>query len=216
MDRVDFCVGREVVSLDPRGGERVCKYQASVGFEPETLLQWSRIAIAGTVLDIGCYSGLFSIAACKLGAQRVVALEPMAAYLERIRDNAGANGVGFEVFNMAADDQVGEKDLTYASGVVYTAGASLSKAKTNKPAKARVHCTTIDALALENVHAIKIDVEGHELPVLRGGLKTIMRDRPKMIIECWDEAARKPVMALLPGYRIAATMDGRNILVEPK
>jgi len=41
----------------------------------------------------------------------------------------------------------------------------------------------LDDFALRNVGVIKIDVEGHELAVLRGAIKTLERDRPSLIVE---------------------------------
>jgi FkbM family methyltransferase len=41
----------------------------------------------------------------------------------------------------------------------------------------------LDDFDLKDVGLIKIDVEGHELAVLRGAVKTLERDRPSLIIE---------------------------------
>jgi hypothetical protein len=41
----------------------------------------------------------------------------------------------------------------------------------------------LDDYAFENVGFIKIDVEGHEESVLRGGLETLQRNRPTLLIE---------------------------------
>jgi len=41
----------------------------------------------------------------------------------------------------------------------------------------------LDDFDIRDVGIVKIDVEGHELAVLRGALKTITRDRPSLVIE---------------------------------
>jgi len=41
----------------------------------------------------------------------------------------------------------------------------------------------LDDFGLQDVGLIKIDVEGHELAVLRGAVKTLERDRPSLIVE---------------------------------
>ncbi len=51
------------------------------------------------------------------------------------------------------------------------------------PDSVEVAVTTIDALDLRNVGLMKIDVEGFELPALRGAAATIERDRPRLMIE---------------------------------
>jgi FkbM family methyltransferase len=54
-----------------------------------------------------------------------------------------------------------------------------------------VQAITLDSytalLGIEKVDFIKIDVEGHELPMLRGAQKTIDRSRPMMMIEMEDK-----------------------------
>ena len=42
---------------------------------------------------------------------------------------------------------------------------------------------TIDSLYLENVSLMKIDVEGHELSVLKGAEQTILKNKPVIILE---------------------------------
>lgn len=47
---------------------------------------------------------------------------------------------------------------------------------------------TMDSFGFENVGLIKVDVEGYEENVLRGGIGTIIRnDFPPILFECWDE-----------------------------
>ena len=50
-----------------------------------------------------------------------------------------------------------------------------------------VSTRTIDSYNLSNIGFIKIDVEGHELEVLQGALKTIiLNDYPPILFEIWD------------------------------
>jgi len=64
-------------------------------------------AVAGagakSFLDLGCGSGILSIAAAKLGFLRVVAVDNDPAAVECARVNAAANGVGGRVTCMEAD-----------------------------------------------------------------------------------------------------------------
>ena len=50
-------------------------------------------------------------------------------------------------------------------------------------AEQEVPVAMLDDFELKDVGIIKIDVEGHELAVLRGALKTLERDRPSLVIE---------------------------------
>jgi FkbM family methyltransferase len=87
---------------------------------------------------------------------------------------------------------------------------------------------TLDSYDLQNVGFIKIDVEGHELTVLRGAADTIRRWRPTMLIEAEDrhrEGAVESVRAWLQqaGYAISSIPDAygssqqssRNMLFCP-
>lgn len=70
------------------------------------------------VLDVGCGSGILSIAAVKLGAARADGCDPDADAVAATRDNAQANGVSAHVFtSLGSFEQVGEKkyDLVVAN-----------------------------------------------------------------------------------------------------
>jgi len=46
----------------------------------------------------------------------------------------------------------------------------------------------LDDLNIENIGLIKIDVEGHEIHVLKGALETLKRNNyPPILFESWDE-----------------------------
>lgn len=51
----------------------------------------------------------------------------------------------------------------------------------------QVECRTLDSYNLDNIGFIKIDVEGFEEKVIRGGLLTIIGNNyPPILFECWD------------------------------
>lgn len=64
-------------------------------------------------------------------------------------------------------------------------GASLSETKIGARPHLRIkaECARLDALNPPPAGLLKIDVEGHERAVLDGAAKTIVRDKPVMIIE---------------------------------
>jgi hypothetical protein len=58
----------------------------------------------------------------------------------------------------------------------------------------------LDDRGLTDVDLLKIDVEGFEIAVLRGAAATIAASRPVILIEVWDDLARREaVRALLAG-----------------
>jgi ribosomal protein L11 methyltransferase len=64
----------------------------------ELLLEQPR----GSVVDVGCGSGVLAIAAAKLGHAPVLALDVDEAAVEAARENAAANGVSLEVRRLDA------------------------------------------------------------------------------------------------------------------
>lgn len=181
-------------------------------FEPDSLAAWVAMCDPGSeVLDVGAYSGLFAIAAAKRGA-RPIAIEPMPANVERIKANAGLNGVKFSVLQAAATDSKGTATLGFNPAVYMTAGASLNR---TSGAGIKVRTLRIDDLKFERLAAIKIDVEHHELYVLRGAEETLRKFRPRLIVEALDNSAKQAVTAMLKGYRNAGVRDVRNLILEP-
>jgi len=50
-----------------------------------------------------------------------------------------------------------------------------------------VETRTLDGCRVQDVGFIKVDVEGHEIPVLDGAERTIASSRPNMLVECNDD-----------------------------
>ena len=64
----------------------------------------------------------------------------------------------------------------------------------------RVRCRTLDELAqsVAPPHLIKVDVEGAEVDVLRGGLGLLSSARPRLIVEFSDDTRLAEARSLLP------------------
>ena len=73
------------------------------------------------------------------------------------------------------------------------------------------HCKRLDDLSLDP-YFIKIDVENFESNVLLGGLETIKKSLPIILIESLDEACVKIMQSL--GYRFYEYEDSKEIFVE--
>jgi FkbM family methyltransferase len=210
-----FSVSGLKIALVPTD-DRMVLHELAGGYERESLKAWAAIVRPAKVaLDIGAYTGAYSIIAAMRGA-RAIALEPMPANHWRIGVNAQQNKVSVKVLPFAASDKLGQAILHYNPNVPLTTGASLEPGVAMHTADIAVKCVTIDWLALTDVAAIKIDVERHEPAVLRGAMQTIERDRPQMLIETLDDDMRAQVLKLLPSYDVAAVLDVRNTLFVPK
>src|SRR5262245_259969 len=188
----------------------------SGAYEPDSLVLWAKLIKPGTtVIDVGAYTGLFSVIAA-LRCAKVVALEPMPANYWRLNVNAKLNKVAIEMMAMAASDHDGPGVLHYNPNVPLTTGGSLVAGNKLHHEHLDIRCVMIDSLAVSDVSAIKIDVERHEPCVLRGAMQTIERWRPVLLIETLDADMRKQVTSLLPSYQEAVIVDTRNSFFTPK
>nr|BFE68204.1 hypothetical protein GCM10020092_015050 [Actinoplanes digitatis] len=76
---------------------------------------------------------------------------------------------------------------------------------------------TVDELELRDVRFVKLDVEGHEMPALRGAEQTIRRDLPMLMVELEERIQPvQPVLDLLAGwgYRPYVMPDDRWLPLE--
>lgn len=188
-------------------------------FEPDSLRTWIALtANGGTVVDVGCYTGLFSILAAKQGCD-VVAFEPMRKNFERCVENFRENGVTVDIRYAAATDTPGQAEIRFNPRVSWlTSGASLIRPSGGRPGEQSPHMVdgiTIDSLGLEQCTAIKIDVERGEPLVLAGARETLERCRPALLVEVLGPDEGKAVKAAVTGYEVAEVIDQRNWLMLP-
>jgi FkbM family methyltransferase len=140
-------------------------------------------------IDVGAWWGPWTYWLSRWVPQ-VIAVEPqprLAAFLERV---AGAN---VKVVNAALSDAPGSVTLTVPSARRgQDALASVEPGIEGETMTVPAH--RIDDLAADgNFGFIKIDVEGHELAVLRGAEKVIERCTPALLIEIEQRHLRHPI-----------------------
>ena len=184
-------------------------------FEPDTLERWADICgQGGTIVDVGCYTGLFSIIAAKKGCD-VVAFEPMRRIFDRCLENFGINGVEVDLRYACATDRDGPTEIKFNPRVPFlTSGASLVRPSGGiESTRHKIEGVTIDSLELEQCTAIKIDVERGEPMVLAGAAATIQRCRPALLVEVLGPKEGRAIN--VPGYVRAEVLDERNWLMLP-
>ena len=148
-------------------------------------------------LDVGAHIGYFSLkGAVAVGKSgRVLAFEPNPETVALLRDNVAASSAkNVTVEPIACTDH--DQMLTlYAAGIINTGMSSLARNNANVtiegPKAYTVRGRPIDdvvrELNLNRVDAIKVDVEGAELLVLKGTIETLKRFHPKLVVELVPE-----------------------------
>jgi FkbM family methyltransferase len=168
------------------------------------------------VLDIGANVGHYTRRMSELVGPdgRVIALEPIPATFALLAANARFfPHDNVSLLNVAASDStmsVGMHIPDFYQGLhnYYQAHVSADAAGL------QVLTVNIDALGIpRRIKLVKMDVEGHELRVLRGMRATIERHRPAMIVE----TASREVTALIEsmGYEIERLPNSSNIVCRP-
>ena len=138
----------------------------------------------GSAVDVGAHHGHYSYRLSKL-LPRVVAFDVNAALLVDLENYNPGN---IRVVGQGLSSAPAELPLfiPLVDGRPLTGWGSLTEdnlpeASSHLRKSARV--TTLDAFGIDDVSFIKIDVEGHELEVLKGAVKTLVRCHPMLLVE---------------------------------
>ena len=154
------------------------------------LLQKMTGLLPGAILDIGANMGLVSAGIARQYEDRTVfAFEPVRETAKRAAATFALNQLAnIKLLPVA----VGERDetLTFFHAPGHSDYASANPTDTHIGigwTETKLPCVTLDSLReqeiLPQVGVVKIDVEGHELSVLRGAKNLIARDRPFITLE---------------------------------
>ena len=189
-------------------------------FEPETTAwMFDRMAErGGWFVDIGAGTGWFAIPMAMRGHD-VVAFEPNPAVFTRLIENCTMNGVSFPVVPGAASDRDGMTTFWRNPAVRLTSGGSIEAATCARPEAIEVATVTADEIlsACKSVALVKVDVEGHEMAVLRGAAQTIAEHRPHLVLEANTAAHREQLAAWLEAESYEwRQADERNLLCSPQ
>ncbi len=178
-------------------------------YEPET----TKFIIQNTgniFLDVGAHTGRFSILASK-NFNKIYAIEPFPENFSVLKKNLHINHIkNVYPINLAISDRNREvflSELNMNTGAVRVA----------KKGKIKVKAITLDNLIKKNkiplntIHLIKIDVEGHELNVVKGAKKILKESNPVLIIESTKPNVEKLEKFLSKfGFQKKCTLDFYN------
>jgi FkbM family methyltransferase len=152
--------------------------------EPEMLRLREFVPRGRMAIDIGANIGLYSHALSRL-CPHVEAFEPQPVCLASL--NAFAGGRNISVNAMAVSDHDGMMTLHVPDTAGDASGLATFRAPVSGQGgavkKIEVPVRRLDAFDFRNVGFIKVDVEGHEIEVLRGAEATLLREKPVLMIE---------------------------------
>lgn len=150
-----------------------------------------------TAVDVGAHAGLYTIALARaVGPEgAVLAFEPSAGNLERLRDNLERNGLANVTIHGAAATAVDKPvRLRIADDPAYGSTTEVFEGRDSGES------TIVPGLSLDSawvaagrpaVSFVKIDVEGSEIDVLSGAEALLLECRPQVLIEAASDAARR-------------------------
>ena len=156
-----------------------------------------------TVWDIGANVGLYTLPSARAvgPAGHVVAFEPMPRNLDFLRRHLALNG-----FGRVAGCDAGVSD---AAGTLRMAdGDSPSECHVDPEGGWVVRAVTLDEWLSESgspPDVVKIDVEGSDDAVLRGGARSFAKYRPSIYLALHGERQRRACAQLLAAWRYEVT-----------
>jgi len=136
-----------------------------------------------TAVDVGAHCGLWSMHLVKK-FKMLHAFEPMEAHRQCFVKNLDPKYSGVQLHHCA----LGFEDSMVT---MHTSPHSSGDTWVNQAQGGDTPLKTLDGFNLQMVDFVKLDCEGYELFALQGGEKTILRDKPCIIVEQKPGRAQK-------------------------
>lgn len=160
----------------------------------------------GHAVDVGAHVGLWS-RVLSYEFKRVTAFEPIAEYAECFRKNLARRG-GVTLHEIALAGEAGDAFFGVSLDGIGTAHFALD-------GDHQIKMQTLDSFRLEGMDFLKVDCEGAEVLVIKGGEETIRRDKPLVICE------QKPKRTATYGFPRMGAVDllqswGAELVAEMK
>lgn len=174
-----------------------------------------------TFLDVGAYTGCYSLIAAKKGVN-VSAFEMVPRTVERLKINVIANSVQDKVniLDFGASDSARSVDISMPreAGFLGTGNSVTEKPSVSSIAMTKCNVQKLDDWWKESgspdVQLIKLDVEEHECEALEGMTELVDQCRPNFLIEIGkDQKAAAFAYLEKFGYKVT-NVQGLNYLAS--
>jgi FkbM family methyltransferase len=190
-------------------------YYVKRGLFEANLIDWSKQFCHSNknIIDIGSHTGTYAISLAN-HAKHVYAFEPQKmTYYALCGSVALSNLQNVTCYNygLGSQEQKGEKILNIVSNDGGGSSLQINNQKVLKEEK--INIDILDNFNLEDIDFIKIDVEGNEYDVIKGGIETIKKSNyPKILFE--SNAKNEELNNLLQdlGYTIINVKGCSNML----
>ncbi|TFG52999.1 MAG: FkbM family methyltransferase [Gemmatimonadales bacterium] len=219
------------VRLDEHMGSQIFWYGS---YSREVLRVLGRLLTPGMiVVDAGANIGEISLLAARMVQPEgmVFSFEPVPELASRLRRNASLNRFsGIEVIECGLGEQARQAemyrpDAPFQDGTLHAGLATLYANADRAESVGKISLTTLDAFVhargLPRIDLLKVDVEGAELPLLRGAAAVLRDFRPWLILEVQEETSRaagytqQEILTYLEGFGYRFVRLGRRGRIEP-
>jgi len=154
----------------------------------ESMFLLSRLQPGDLFIDVGANLGHFSMLAAGISKARVLAIEPIPSTFEKLERNIALNKLGHLV--SCINKGLGEKQGTLRFLTDRTVMNRVALDRENNTLDVEV-CTLDELLEGKEAVFLKIDVEGFELPVLKGATKTLSKASLKYLMLEFNNSGTK-------------------------
>ena len=184
--------GEEVKMFLPNKGDHIQKIIKTTNsfYEAEMLEDIKkRLPASSVVLDIGSNIGNHSIFFGKFcQAKQVIAFEPHPKTFSTLKRNIRVNNLERTIscHNTGIAESIGYSDISFYNP------HNIGMTKLERSPKGRIKLQTVDSIVKKEgltVGAMKIDVEGMELNVLKGAKDVLKYSAPLLYIEAGNESS---------------------------
>lgn len=169
---------------------------------------------SNVVFDIGSYSGIYTLLAAKSNDDvKTYSFEPNPELFKVLSKNIKINRLkNSKIEALAFDENEGVATL-YINHEINTSVASLIN-NSNKGGSFQVTKTTLDSFVtrekITTIDLMKIDVEGYEINVLKGSLKSLTDFQPIILMESLSKESLLEQKSFLTkfGYQTPIQIQG--------
>tara|TARA_R110000744_G_scaffold110555_1_gene208491 strand:- start:2161 stop:3276 length:1116 start_codon:yes stop_codon:yes gene_type:complete len=142
------------------------------------------------VVEVGAHIGTLTVILSKL-SKNVHSYEPLKQSYDLLNKNLLLNNCkNVKTYQKGVGDEIGNTKVGFISdgncGATILSGGAVQKHWYNKT-DIDVDLITLDSLKLDRLDYLKIDVEGYEEKVIKGGLKLINKYKPVIVMECMED-----------------------------